>query len=488
MTTLELAPAENVDSQLRLSEVISAMSYALDITEGQPEGHAIRSCLIGMRIAEELRIRASDKAALFYALLLKDLGCSSNAAKMCFLFQADDRQVKRDVKLVDWTGMLPGLKFLSSHALPEANWWHRLGHVIGLVRNKEEAGRELVQVRCERGADISRLLGLPEATAQAILALDEHWNGAGHPLGLSKHKIPLLGRICCLAQTAEVFIANEGIRQAVSIINDRKGKWFDPELVNVFNQIAKERRFMESLTSKDIQRELSKIEPPDHIRLADAENLDRIATGFSQVIDAKSPWTQKHSQGVSNIAVTLGETLGFDAQKRRELRQAGLLHDIGKLGVSNLILDKPSKLTDIEYAQMKDHAMHSQRILSRVSAFAPFADYASAHHERLDGKGYHRGLAGEQIAVEARILAVADVCEALAADRPYRAGMPPDRILEILNAERGKTFCPSVVDTFEQRADAISMRSLKHQKARVQHPIWRFLPSKSRNSQWEGFK
>jgi len=88
--------------EIRFSEIVSALSYALDITEGQPEGHAVRTCLIGMRIAEELRLPPADLSALYYALLLKDLGCSSNAAKMCYLFGADDRKVKRNLKTVNW--------------------------------------------------------------------------------------------------------------------------------------------------------------------------------------------------------------------------------------------------------------------------------------------------------------------------------------------------------------------------------------------------
>src|SRR5208282_521566 len=102
-------------SQLKLSEVIGALSYALDITEGQPAGHAARSCMLGMRIARELRLSSHESSALFYGLLLKDLGCSSNASKMCYLFGSDDRIAKQDVKTVDWTRVSRSVGYIARH-------------------------------------------------------------------------------------------------------------------------------------------------------------------------------------------------------------------------------------------------------------------------------------------------------------------------------------------------------------------------------------
>lgn len=450
-------PDQCVDQTVRLSEVISALSYALDITEGQPEGHAVRSCLIGTRIADKLGLSEQDKASLFYALLLKDLGCSSNAAKMCWLFQADDRAVKHNIKLVDWSGLFASLRFVGRNASPNSGFLSRARQVLSLVRKKEEAGRQLIKVRCERGAEITRLLGLPEDTAQAILALDEHWDGKGHPLGLSGHEIPLLGRICSLAQTMEVFITTHGIRAACRVAHERKRRWFDPDLVRVFCDVARDADFVSRVTSsaEAARACLQSVEPKDHIRAADDGMLDRVALGFSQVIDAKSPWTRSHSEGVSDIAVRIGTTMGFGQRELRDLRRAGLLHDIGKLGVSNMILDKPDRLNDDEFRQMQQHSLHTQRILERVEAFGRFADYASAHHERMDGLGYHRGLAGDEISVEARVLAVADVCEALAADRPYRSGLPPEKIRKIIREGSNTAFCPRVVEAFLKQADEI---------------------------------
>jgi HD-GYP domain-containing protein (c-di-GMP phosphodiesterase class II) len=174
--------------------------------------------------------------------------------------------------------------------------------------------------------------------------------------------------------------------------------------------------------------------------------LDVIAAAFARVIDAKSPFTFRHSEGVAEFAVGIGRMVELDDAELRDLRRAALLHDIGKLGVSNLILDKPGPLTEMEMAQVRLHPAFTHRILSRVPVFDGIVDAASAHHERIDGKGYHLGLPGERLGAAPRALAVADVYEALTADRPYRAGLPRDEVLKILRRQSGAALCPESVE------------------------------------------
>ena len=134
---------------------------------------------------------------------------------------------------------------------------------------------------------------------------------------------------------------------------------------------------------------------------------------------------------------------------QRDLRRAGLLHDIGKLAVSSRILDKPGRLTEEEFAAMREHTRFTLRILERVQCFRHLAGIAASHHERLDGSGYHRGLAAFDLPRPARILAVADVFDALTADRPYRAAMPLDRAPSIVREEAGTGLCPAAVAGLE---------------------------------------
>jgi HD-GYP domain-containing protein (c-di-GMP phosphodiesterase class II) len=178
--------------------------------------------------------------------------------------------------------------------------------------------------------------------------------------------------------------------------------------------------------------DVSAYEPADRVLTADDARLDRIAEAFTRVIDAKSPFTARHSERVAEIAVGIGRRLGFHPDTLRDLRRAGLLHDVGKLAVNNLILDKPGRLTDEEFAVVRRHPVHSREILELAPCFAPIAALAANHHERLDGRGYPRALGAPDLDLPMRVLAVADVFEALTATRPYRDALAVDVALEIM--------------------------------------------------------
>ncbi|MDP9293615.1 MAG: HD domain-containing protein [Actinomycetota bacterium] len=440
-------------ANIRLSEVISALSHALDVTGGQPLGHAVRSCAIGMKIGEIVGLGPVERSSLFYALLLKDAGCSSNAAKICALFGADDFSVKRDRNLVNHFNPGESLRYLVRNARPDGSPLARVKQLAAIVRGGAEVAREITELRCERGADIARMIELSEDTARAIRALDEHWDGAGYPDSLAGEDIPLLGRILCLAQTAEVFFAEGGLEAAMEMAGERSGTWFDPELVDALRSTRGDVVFWSSLAGAVPYAVVQAFEPEDRLLEADPDRLDRVAEAFALIIDAKSPYTGRHSDGVARIAVGIGDVMGFGPRELRDLRRAALLHDIGKLGVSNLILDKPGRLDDEEWTQMRRHPALTARILERVSAFRGLADVASAHHERLDGRGYHRGLGAEQLGTAARILAVADVCEALSADRPYRAALARDEMLEIMRRDAGTGLCRECFGALEVSLD-----------------------------------
>jgi putative nucleotidyltransferase with HDIG domain len=419
---------------VRMSDVIAALSYALDITEGQPEGHALRTCLIGMRLADAMQLPAPDRSALFYALLLKDAGCSSNAAKVCSLFQCDDQRLKRTMKTSDWTRFSDNVVWALRHVAADRSAVARAAALLKLGLQQRQAD-ELFETRCERGAEVARALLLPPGTAEAIRTLDEHWDGHGRPARLSGEEIPLLGRILCLAQTVDVFVETHGLAGAFEVVRERRGTWFDPALVDALLSFRYDQAFWAQLAVGDLEAGVAAVEPAAIVLRADADGLDRIAAAFARVIDAKSPFTASHSEGVAQIAAGVGSVLSLDAEDLRRLRRAGLLHDIGKLGISNRILDKAGSLTDEERAEMERHPTFTHEILMRVGAFRDLADVAAAHHERLDGSGYPRGLSATQLPLHARILAVADVYEALTAPRPYRGPMAPELAFAVLAEE-----------------------------------------------------
>jgi HD-GYP domain-containing protein (c-di-GMP phosphodiesterase class II) len=253
-----------------------------------------------------------------------------------------------------------------------------------------------------------------------------------------------------MAQVVDVLHTSSGPDAAIREVESRSGTWFDPQLVGAFSRVASREDFWDSLAAPDLQRRIFALEPARHAVAVDEDYLDDIAAAFAQVVDSKSPFTNGHSERVTLFTDMVAEELAMSHDRRRWLKRAALLHDIGKLGVSNAILDKPDKLDESEWAAMKMHAAHSETILSRIAAFRDLAAVAGAHHERLDGKGYPRGLKGEAIALETRIITTADIFDALTADRPYRAAMPVSKALAIMLEMAGTSVDPDCLDALRR--------------------------------------
>ncbi len=412
--------------------MLAGLSLALDIAEGQRQGHAVRTTVIGMRIAEALGLAETERSALFYALLMKDLGGSSNASRFAALFAADDRTLKAELTTVNWPAATQSFRFVARTVAPGHFWPRRVWQALAVLARGPEGARAVVRTRAERGAEIARRLDFPPAAVEAIRALDEHWDGRGQPCGLKGPAIPLLARILGLAQAVEVYATTYDVTAALSMATARRGTWFDPAIVDAFGGFAGDAGFWARLRDGQPLTHLAALEPAGRVVFADDRQLDVVAGAFATIIDAKSPWTVQHSTGVARLAVATGTRLGLGSDAVRDLYRAALLHDLGKLGVSSLILDKPGRLDDAELAVMRRHTAHTHAILSHAACFHRLADLAASHHERLDGAGYHRGAGADRLDVSARVLCVADACDALLATRPYRAGLPPERVLAIL--------------------------------------------------------
>lgn len=422
-----------------LAELMAAFSYALDLTEGQPAGHSLRCCWIAGRMARRMALSPAERRTVFYATMLKDLGCSSNAARIAELYLADDRAFKRDFKLVG-ESLGDVLKFVFSRTGADQPFGRRLRAIGNILQNGTEIARALIETRCTQGADIARRLRFPEPVARAIASLDEHWDGGGKPLGIAGAAIPLASRLALLAQVADVFLAEGGPELAREEVRRHRGGWFDPALVDVFMDVSSDPGFWEELAAPDIEARVMALEPSEGRIPVDEDYLDDIALAFGQVIDAKSPYTGGHSERVGAYCDAIAVHLGIDAASRRALRRAAILHDVGKLAVSSRILEKPGKLDEDEWQVMQSHAAHTTAILQRIAPMRAMASVAGAHHERLDGHGYPLRLDARTIGIETRIITVCDFYDALTADRPYRAAMPAEKALEIVGAEIGKAI------------------------------------------------
>lgn len=419
-------------------DVIAGLSRALDITEGHPKGHSARSCVIGMRLAAACGLDPTAQADLFHALLLKDAGCSSNAARVHQLFGGSDLHAKRAVWLTDWRRWPEKVRYGLDYAGRGESAWRRIARVANLALEGPAAERELFQIRCDRGAEIALDLGLSPATAEAIRSMDEHWDGGGQPAGLRGDAIPVLAQIVGLAQVIEIFWHEGGVTSARDVVRQRRRRWFSPALSAVAEVVLDDQPFWQDLGGRAPEALLHAVAPAPAMLLTDDARLDRVVDAFAGVIDAKSPFTHDHSRRVAGYAMAAAGRLGAAPGALVRLRRAALLHDIGKLGVSNAVLDKPGALTAEEWAEMRRHTQYTFDILSAVPMLRELADDAAAHHERLTGTGYHRGLAGDQVSATARLLAVADVTDALRSDRPYRAGLPVERVRALLEADVAK--------------------------------------------------
>jgi len=437
------------NQELPLAKLIGALSYALDITEGQPPGHCVRCCLIGMRLGRALGLREESLWELYYTLLLKDVGCSSNAARICELYMTDDIAFKRDFKWVD--GSFPQVaRFVLGHAGLGASLIDKFKVLLNSMRTREEAAQELVTTRCQRGASIARRLRFHERVAQGIHSLDEQWNGKGRPEHLLGDAIPIYSRIALLAQVVDVFHTSGGPEAALEEVQARRGSWFDPQLVDALVALSAEDELWEMLKAPNLSDLVFSAEPALQKITVDEDYLDAVAAAFGEIVDSKSPYTAGHSGRVALYTDLIAANLGIGAERRRWLYRGALLHDVGKLGVSNAVLDKPGKLDAAEWEAVKKHAVFTEEILSRIPQFSELAVVAAAHHERLDGKGYPRGLSADAIARETRIITTADIFDAITAERPYRAAVPLARTLDIMRETVGTALDPECFSALER--------------------------------------
>ena len=469
--------------RIDMPELISALSFALDMTEGAMPGHALRSCVLGMRIGDRVGLSQSQMSDLYYSLLLKDIGCSSHAAHMDQIVRGEDEAAQAEVRaLVQaevWadiradlsasldqairskahTGKLASLRFLWRPTRPQEKPVERVSRVSNTLPMRY---RGVAKIHGDRGASIIAKIGLGPGTAGAVRALDEHWDGTGYPGRLRGEQIPLLARIAAVAQHLDVFASDQGPERAMVVLRERSGKWFDPEIVRIAGSLHRTRLLwkdsLSMLPEKEVRGAVLDLEPRENRQLG-PERIDRVCEAFSDVTDAKSPFTVDHSMGVADAALVISKTLGLSPERTVFVRRAALLHDLGKLRIPNSILHKQGKLTLEEFVIVKEHPALTRKILGRIPAFREMALVAGSHHEKLDGTGYPNQLGANQLSLEARVIAVADVYAALSEKRPYRESLDLSQVIAIMEKEMPHKLDPEV---FEALLSGLSQASKPH--------------------------
>jgi putative nucleotidyltransferase with HDIG domain len=252
-----------------------------------------------------------------------------------------------------------------------------------------------------------------------------------------------------VSQTMEIFAHRSGPRAAVKAIVERSGRWFDPELVRIVQSLEGDADLWERAKGTDAREHVLAMEPGMALP-ASPERINNICHAFAQVIDAKSPYTFHHSVGVAEASQAIAGQMNLSPPACTLIWRAALLHDIGKLSVSNAILEKPDKLSPSEWEIMRLHPTYTRTILRNIRGFNELAFVAGAHHERLDGTGYPEGLTADRMNLAARIIAVADVYQALSEKRPYRESLPLDVVFGIMDREALTRIDGNCLDALKQ--------------------------------------
>jgi HD-GYP domain-containing protein (c-di-GMP phosphodiesterase class II) len=282
------------------------------------------------------------------------------------------------------------------------------------------------------GAQFAERIGLGDEVSTAIRQGYEQWDGKGYPDHLRGEQIGLPARLVQLAGPIEVLCRRRGPGEALAAARKHRGTLFDPAVVDMLGAHASE--LLNGLDEASDWEAVLDAEPQLSRSVA-GPDLDGVLEAIADLIDMKSPYLAGHSRGVANLVEEAARASGLPPDEIVVLRRAGLIHDLGRLGVSNSIWDKPEQLTIAETERVRLHPYLTDRMLARVGALGRSREIAARHHERMDGSGYPRGLTAVSLTPPDRLLAAADVYHALTEPRPHRASMDPQEAIRHLRAE-----------------------------------------------------
>ena len=378
-----------VSDDIRLADLLAGLSLISDHGLGLPPDDAVRSCLVATALARKLDLGEAEVAAVFYDSLFEHIGCLGYAHES-HLVWGDDVAANRAAQRTNFaapkelfTAYLPSL-------LGDIEGWDRAQVAARLLTKGPGFLKRFATASCEVAAHTARRLGLPQDVQLGLRHYAEWWNGKGVPAGVKGDEITLTSRVVHVASVAAKFDVLGGPDLAVEAVQRRAGTIFDPAIAATFVQHARD--LLEAAALGDPRRRVLEAEP-EPLRIVPLARLPDVAAAFGDLADLKTPFTHGHSAGVARLARAAGECVGLDTETVARLEVAALLHDLGRVAISNAIWEKPGPLTSGEWEQVRLHPYHSERILSCTAALEPMAALAGMHHERMDASGYHRGSA-----------------------------------------------------------------------------------------------
>jgi HD-GYP domain-containing protein (c-di-GMP phosphodiesterase class II) len=439
---------------LTLADLLGAFSLATDLGLGQPMEHVLRSWWIAGRLGERIGLDDAEHADLYYTAVLAWVGCVADTPEVAGWF-GDDIAFRADSFGVDFAG-LPAMSFMVAHAGAGRSAWHRLRLATTLVATGGRGIERGLLSHCVSTSTMATRLGLSPRVGDGLRQFFCRWDGTGVPDDVAGDGIARSMRLFHLADVVEVFHRTAGVEAAVEVARARRGTKFDPAIVDVFCAAAPE--LLADLT-EDLDLAAAVADDPLLQQPLEGSALDEALEVVADFTDLRSSFRAGHSRGVARLAGAAAELAGLPADAAEAVRRAGLLHDVGLHGVPASILDKPGPLTATENERVRATSYYTERMLARPPALARLGQIASLAHERLDGSGYHRGLAGAALPATARILAAADAFAAMTEPRPHRPALSVAAATAALRQDvRAGRFAADAVDAVLTAAGAARPR------------------------------
>jgi HD-GYP domain-containing protein (c-di-GMP phosphodiesterase class II)/DNA-binding CsgD family transcriptional regulator len=374
-------------ADVRLAELCAATSLFTDLGTGQPQEHALRTCLAAMRLADALDLDEAECQSVYYVSLLRFLGCTAG------VFEADFMAGMAPVTMGSAREELTRLVGLVARGEPLPT------RLRSLARTLADPGAKsrVLGAHCEVAARLAARMGLPAGVADALRFAYARWDGRGVPQGVSGEQIPVAMRVAIVARDVELWARDAGAAATMEMLRARSGRAYPPQVVDVVLALGVED--LRRCDTAEVWDSVVAGEPPP-VHEVDDTQLAEVLGALGDFADLKHPLVVGHSRRVARLAAAAGAELGFDVDRVRTLERAGLVHDVGMVSVPTV-----GSTADAAWEQVRLHPLWTQRILVRCRGLSSVADIAGRHHERLDGTGYPGGLTAASLGVEAGLLA-----------------------------------------------------------------------------------
>ncbi|HMF43356.1 MAG TPA: HD domain-containing phosphohydrolase [Polyangia bacterium] len=419
---------------LRRAELLAALSLAADLGMGQPLENAQRTAILAVALGRGADLPPRDLKDAYYLAFLRYVGCTADAPIAADVFGGDEIAARGWLALADWGKPTDVLRILVRNIGAGQSALRRARVLAGLlVKMPRLMGT--AESHCEVAQSLADDLGCSVRVREALGHSFERWDGKGQPRKKKADAIPLAMRVAQVADDAQAFHRVGGVDAAVAMLAARAGKSLDPTLAETLRSGAPEMLALLDAPSVWDAAIAAEPGPPDYI---DDAAIDGALQAMGAFADLKSSYTRGHSTGVAELAAGAATRLGLAPEAVAEVRRAGYVHDVGRAGVSAGVWEKEGPLTDGEWEKVRLHAYYTERILARPPLLARLAALGARDHERMDGTGYPHRMPGGSLPPGARVLAVADMYQAMRETRPHRRGIPPEEIAATLEKEAEK--------------------------------------------------